>query len=397
MLGHSGASRLHLRPGVLDKMGSNVSGSVSERAEAAADRLRHRRAKWRARRYAGRILPHQAVARCGRYAKADEAGNYVEVRLGKHGADYRGLVTCGSVWHCPICAAKISAKRREEIGAILDGHAAEGGAVWMMTLTLPHHAFSKIADMRPAMSEAFRWMQQGREWKDAKAEIAFTGSVRALEVTHGGNGWHPHLHVLVLCNAPDKAVEAFGRMAFDRWTRALEKFGLGTPSPAAFDFSKARNVEDAGHYIAKGSVEHEMTSGHTKRAKGGNRSPWQILLDAEENGSDRDVALFQEYAAAFKGAKQLTWSKGLRDRYGVEETPDEIAAAQDANEAVTVLRISNQGWNDVIVAGGLQTMVLDAAEKFAPSELLWRLHSFGIPADILSPGDPSPSFEVVRL
>ena len=379
-------------------MGSNVSTAQAQAVHDAAERLDLRRRKWRARRYAGRILPHQAVARCGRYAKADESGTYVEVRLGPHGtADYRGLVTCGSVWHCPICAAKIAARRREEIATVLSGHAAEGGAVWMMTLTVPHHAFDKIATLRPAVAEAFRWMQQGREWKDAKAKIGFAGSIRALEVTHGNNGWHPHLHVLVLASAADDEVKAFGRMAFDRWTRALAKFGLGTPSPAAFDFSKARHVEDAGHYIAKGSVEHELTSGHTKRAAKGHRSPWQILMDAMAHGEDGDVSLFQEYAAAFKGARQLTWSVGLRDRYGVEETEDEALAAQDAREAVTVLRVTLQGWNDVVCPGGLQTVILDAAEKYPARELVWRLHELGVPADILAPGDPSPKFEVVRL
>ena len=32
--------------------------------------------------------------------------------------------------------------------------------------------------------------------------VGADGSIRALEVTHGQAGWHPHVHVLLLTSAP---------------------------------------------------------------------------------------------------------------------------------------------------------------------------------------------------
>lgn len=34
-------------------------------------------------------------------------------------AEYRGVQTCGSVWHCPICAPKVAAERRDELHMLL--------------------------------------------------------------------------------------------------------------------------------------------------------------------------------------------------------------------------------------------------------------------------------------
>ena len=42
-------------------------------------------------------------------------------------AGFGGLVTCGSVWACPVCAAKVATKRAEDLAAVLDAVHAWAG------------------------------------------------------------------------------------------------------------------------------------------------------------------------------------------------------------------------------------------------------------------------------
>jgi hypothetical protein len=46
------------------------------------------------------------------------------------------------------------------------------------------------------------------------------------------------------------------------------------------------------------------------------------LADYAMTKSETDGRLFQDYALSFKGSRQLTYSKGLRAKYGLEELDD---------------------------------------------------------------------------
>ena len=59
------------------------------------------------------------------------------VRVGETGAYVYGVMWCGSVWHCPACAAKIAAARREEVRRAVDRHRGAGSDVFMAAFTVP--------------------------------------------------------------------------------------------------------------------------------------------------------------------------------------------------------------------------------------------------------------------
>jgi hypothetical protein len=40
------------------------------------------------------------------------------------------------------------------------------------------------------------------------------------------------------------------------------------------------------------------------------RTPWDLARDFQETGDCRSAELFREFARAFKGKKQLVWSRG---------------------------------------------------------------------------------------
>ncbi|MDF9645043.1 hypothetical protein, partial [Bacillus cereus] len=84
----------------------------------------------RAERYAcqsvaRKALPNERVSMCLRRVN----GSFVQVLKHKktQKAFYDGLLVCSSVWNCPVCAAKISERRRKELKQAFDLYKKEGG------------------------------------------------------------------------------------------------------------------------------------------------------------------------------------------------------------------------------------------------------------------------------
>jgi len=254
----------------LSSMGSKFSPSAHKGGTLSTAKLR-----FRLRDTAAKILPGEAVRRCGKFAIGEQFGDgpgWVEVKVSDHGADVCGVVTCGSVWNCPVCAAKVAGQRRRAIGSMLLRHKLQGGGVYMATFTLRHHPFQDPKELRQVVSKSFSKVIAGAPWQRQKKATTTIGYIRALEVTHGAKGWHPHLHVLFLTDVPlADGGAAFGAWMFQRWAAAIERAGFGVCSPDAFDFQQAHTAKKAGEYVLKGALEYEVTHAHLKQATGGNR------------------------------------------------------------------------------------------------------------------------------
>lgn len=90
----------------------------------------------------------------------------------------------------------------------------------------------------------------------------------------------------------------------------------------------------AGRYLAKLGLE--LTGAFSKRAAGRSFTHWQ-LARAVADGEQWAAPLWREHSAAMLGARQLTWSPGLRARLGLQpERPDECIAAETLPEPAAV-------------------------------------------------------------
>ena len=303
---------------------------------------------WKDRRHALRHVSGNVIGGRTRKCGCAPIGGFVDVmERDAGGHHFNGLETCGSVWNCPVCAVKITEQRRTDVKAVLEAHLRQGGEAVMATVTIPHTRFQRVLELRKAVSTNWTKVQQGIGWKSMKNNAGFVGSIRALEVTHGANGWHPHLHVVILFKqgVNQKLIDRFSGLLFQRWARAIERSGFGTCSEEAFSVEPITDAEGVSKYCQKWGAAEELTKAHIKHGRSGGRSPWQILSDIAENNLPRDRALFAEYASAFKGSRQLTWTLGLRDRYLSEpELPDEKVAEElecsdvERNRALTIDR-----------------------------------------------------------
>lgn len=364
-----------LGKGVLDEIfEADHSRTLSQRVENEPDHnlasldnhasnvsdLGWRQLRYELRRTAGAIIGGRQ-ARCG----AAPLLNTVDLMRGREGRHtFTGLETCGSVWTCPVCAMKVSAVRCEELRAAIAAHLMTGGTVWMLTLTIPHHRFQTAKELLNAVRASWRSVKQGRGWKVAREAHGWVGDVRALETTHGGNGWHPHIHVLVFLDAgvSEEDARGFGEWIFARWATKVEKQGYGICSRSAFTMEPVEDGDGAGGYLALWGAAQELTLSPEKRGKGG-RSPWEILDDARQFGRAADQALFHDYADAFKGARQLTWSRGLRKRLlGTAEQSDQDLAAESYDAEARRTAILTKPLWAVIHGRALQNAILEAAD-----------------------------------
>jgi hypothetical protein len=107
-------------------------------------------------------------------------------------------VHCGSVWACPVCAAKIATRRAEEVAEVMRIALERGCAASMVTLTMRHHQGQSLADCWAALSKGWRAVTTGTQWTTDADAAGLVGWVRAVEVTQGKNGWHVHVHALLI-------------------------------------------------------------------------------------------------------------------------------------------------------------------------------------------------------
>jgi hypothetical protein len=279
------------------------------------------------------------------------------LRHGEGVAFFGNLYTCGSVWVCAVCAAKITEKRRLEMVAAVEGwQAVQGHRMRFLTLTGPHYAPEYLAAVLNRLTRARRKLRDGKAYGTATRSAGIVGGVRALEVTHGVHGWHPHTHELLFCEAgeepdPERLLEA--------WKAAYVRAGGKEPNEHGVRWEDG---DKAARYASKWGAAEELTKAHIKRGKNGGRTPWDLLRSSVE-GDKVAGDLFKEFAHVFQGKKQLVWSKGLRDLLGLgRERSDEELAKEKTEEAVTLATLDREAWG-LVLANDMRCEVLEAAEE----------------------------------
>lgn len=254
----------------------------------------------------------------------------VEVVVWPGGVGFEGVCRCGSVWACPTCARRIRRARARELSGGLMEWVGDGRGVVFVTLTLPHDQGDGLAALFGSVTKAWHGTTTARAVRAFGEGLPFR-FVRALEVTSGLSGWHPHNHVAVLFDRPLDRDEAIGfrDVIYGAWCSAVEREGWRRPGERyGVRVVRVAKVDDAGRvaeYCSKlEGLSDELTRMDTKRAKG--KSPFELLRCAVV-GDIVSLARWYEFEAASKGRKALNWSKGLRAelKLGAEKSDQELS------------------------------------------------------------------------
>jgi Replication protein len=318
-------------------------------------------------------------------------GGEVEVRHGPAGG-VSGLETCGSVWSCPCCSAKIAHGRSLDLQAGIERWVGEGNSVALLTLTIQHKYGDKLEDLWDAVSRAWRRFVSCRAYKSARARFGVLGYHRTTEVTLGSNGWHVHLHVLYFVRGVPgvDSSAAFGSQLVDLWRGSVAGIGYRADAVAQ-DWKLLAGTAEAlagvagyvtkGVYVEKprassaGALAMEVSRSDLKVAQAGSRTPFQLLADlvstvyATGEVMVSDSRLWREWERVSRGRRQQVWSRGLRDalELGTELTDEELAELERAS-GEPLARISRSEWVRVFWDGRRHAALVALATSDVPLE-----------------------------
>lgn len=266
------------------------------RGSADASRPFELRAKLR------RITENERERRCAVCAVRD-AGPGIEARgtPGAWSSRWVGVLTCGHIWTCPVCSERI---KKERLAKLLTA-VGNGGGVWqMVSLTVRHRDGMPLRGLVQGLMRAWRRARQGGATQRVWTKNV-TASARALEITRGANGWHPHLHVLLHTKGFSDDEKA---TLLDRWLLcvrrelgdacvpdALHAIRWSTP----IDICRASDV-DRARYVVKLGLE----LAGDKDGRRGSSSVWD-LAELAVSGDAQARGWWLEYARATKGRRAI--------------------------------------------------------------------------------------------
>ncbi len=339
---------------------------------------------------------HHRTAKCTHTTHGGDVGVHASREHGR--AFYSNLVRCGSVWACPVCAAKIQERRREEIAKAIAWAYKRGLQPVMVTLTFPHTIRQSLRELRDQQADALHRLRAGNPWVRVKDSFGYCGLIRGLELTYGENGWHLHTHELWFVSASvaadlstlelreteaknraDKGLEPLPDDAQDMRSKILKRWRSSCARAGLLDLANADQVEafnkhsvdvkgwcDASEYLAKQDesrhwgADRELAKASTKQGRAKGLHPFGLLANAAE-GDKTAGAKFIEYAEAMKGKSQLYWSTGLKAEVGVVEATDEELAEEERDSADLLGRLSLGQWR-LVRDAEQRAELLEAAE-----------------------------------
>jgi hypothetical protein len=329
---------------------AKTTATAGQKPDGKAD---YRQDRYRARAWLSTVTALPRVSACGRVSVIEGGEVLLKVSTvadGTRRAGFGGLSTCGSVWACPVCSAKVAAERIQEVESLLAWNAARGGSVALATFTVSHNAGHGFKSLREALRVGWKHIADSGTWKRTRKEIGMDGYVKAIDVTHTNTGgWHPHIHVLMAFDGPvsQEMVSDWADELYGLWSRGLAKIGMTASRKHGVDLRLGTGALDGlGQYLNK--LTYETAGGRFKKGRKNDdgivsRTPFEILDDAIATGLESDWALWFEFERASKGLRQIGWSQHLKERVGVEDKSNEEIAEED-EKGETVAIVTPRAW-----------------------------------------------------
>jgi hypothetical protein len=319
------------------------------------------------------------------------------VKRNERSAFVSGVESCGRIWLCPVCAAKVRNRRGDEVAEGVGRWIGKGGDAHFFTATLPHDQGDALSASLSVLTESWRMLTRGRAYQAEKRSHGVVGTIKAVEATYGRSGWHPHIHAVVLVEKQVETLDMFDwyRALDERWARALVANGWSA-GKAPYRF-RALPVQlgDSGRalaaYVTKvqdAGLGNEIARADLKGGKKSSRTPFQILADFGSFGDVEDLELWHEYEAATAGKSAIRWSKGLRSLLlpDVAEMSDEEIAAEE-QDGDNVAAVLPHTWRAICDIPGAYTAVLEAVEQDGWEGLIRTLIAYRIDTDGVFPAD----------
>ncbi len=324
--------------------------------------MRERLGRWK-------MVNYPAICLCGRYHHRKQQKNVLVAKGDVTGkAFYANLVSCGSVWRCPVCSYKITKVRQIEVFKLLNFYMQENYQLSFLTLTIRHKRGDALKTLLTRLLEEFRKFQRVRKYREF-AE-SYIGMVKATEITYNTtHGWHPHLHIVFVHKkgVSRKEVDLLMEKIIPAWCDRKNVNGAA----GAQCYMPVSSNKDLSDYITKWDSSKEITGGsfkltqkekkakktkqsksYVKRNTGGSTTPFGMLFKVATGEIKRNdiSSLYEAYVRATKGKNQLIISQGLRAKYKElnSETKEDMEIVKDERIANLLLSIAPELWKEIL-------------------------------------------------
>lgn len=400
------------------KCGLGTSETVKQHETKALTPAAFKARLWDLQRTMWKVTEDKTLAGCGRWV-VDKSAGVSLVWQAKGKARWGGLQNSHSVWGSPVASAVICSRRAKEVDAAIQAWANGAGltpahyrgvstspsdrkrrgvsmkpvverGVSLMTLTLRHNSKQSLSEVWDAITGCWQAVINTAAWRGGartvgdKRYYGIAHWYRAVEVTHGKNGWHVHLHTVLFHDHVLSIDErdSLAERVFSRWAAKAVRLGMRAPSrkrgvDVVHVSASADDAKKIGAYTCKGMLSGmsglaaEATTGQiTKQAKGDNRTPFQVLGGLGEQYTKRDHAIWLEWEKESKGRRQTAWSRGTKDALGVNELADELIneSLDDVAKSETVAMIDREAWKVIASDVEKRTIIVDAVSSAGSAE-----------------------------
>ncbi len=326
------------------------------------------------------LLPNNRITYC-QHALPKGASVMLDKETGK--SHLSGIAACGLFWICPVCSAKISMLRQEEIKEALQAAAAQELQAYFVTFTASHKRGDSLINNFGSMKDAVTFMRSAQSWKKLRKDTGFVGNIDSWETPYGqNNGWHVHLHSVFFMR-PGLDVQELEKRIYSLWEKSLSKQGLHASELHGVKAVKATD-DKISEYLAKDyTLQAEMTSENYKESKGKSYSPMQLLA-LYQTGDRQAGRLFQEYAIATRGKSKIRFSRGLKALLGLGKSASdqELAESEQERKVTKLATFPPAIWQEITRKNGAiigEMLVVSALGSGALST--WLGYSFGFYID----------------
>ena len=266
---------------------------------------------------------------------------------------FAGLETCGRIWTCPVCGGKIRARRGDDIAEGVGAWLVKGGGALFLTATLPHDQGDALLLTLDLLVRGWKALWSGWSAVKWRKQLGIVGNIKSIEVTVGFNGWHPHIHAVILLEEPleelfDGRLGGWVSWLKEQWNRFLLREGWRPahhlkgidvlPVSAGTAAQLAAYVTKIHSGNGDKGLGNEMARADLKRGRYESRTPLEVLRDFLTWGNAADLNLWLEYEKATEGRAAIRWSKGLRALLlpdaPEEPTNEEIAAEEVGGDVI---------------------------------------------------------------
>jgi len=165
------------------------------------------------------------------------------------------------------------------------------------------------------------------------------------------NGWHPHMHMLLLCKDKNPDLVGIKKYMYDHYGANLKAQGLKV-NKHTIDVKIIEGDENKGQaqrnaeYLTKSVIEMEIAGGHEKGSRH-SYSPFQLANLYKSTGDRKHASLFMEYATATKGKKMFTISRSLLP-FTDENLKSDKEIAEEKEGVMPLVSLAWNVWGEIV-------------------------------------------------